>query len=228
MKNNIQILVSGDSISKSYKDERMIFSEASEYYKKAFFNRYFFAAEKVIRRMQKEPLQIIDAACGDGAGSAFLAEQFPQHKIFGVDISGQTIEDAIKIYSSRFSNLNYSIENVLDISKKVDVFISFETIEHIEKPEVNSFLDNIATKLLNPSGKFIVSTPRLRPRETTKRRESHINELYYQEFKYLLGVHFPMIEFYSFDRYANIVPDFSEAILMIAICSKWPETKVLI
>ena len=31
--------------------------------------------------------------------------------------------------------------------------------------------------------------PRLRPRESTKKRPGHINELCYQEFKYALGVH---------------------------------------
>ena len=68
--------------------------------------------------------------------------------------------------------------------------------------------------------------PRLRPRESTKKRPGHINELYYQEFRYTLGKYFPLTEFLSMDRYANIVPETQDANLMIGICYKWPMTKV--
>ena len=55
--------------------------------------------------------------------------------------------------------------------------------------------------------RVLFSSPRGRRRESTVRRPGHINELYYQQFRYTIGEYFPMVEFYSFDRYGNITPD---------------------
>lgn len=235
MKNYVQVLTDGNEVSRSYKDERMIYSEATASQRKAFFNRYFFVIEKVVNHLciyqlhnnRDSDLRIIDAACGDGAGSAFLAEQLPDCEIMGVDRDETTIRRAVEKYCPMFPNLKFEAKDVLDIGQRADVFVSFETIEHLENKKMHEFLEKIADELLYPVGKFVVSTPRCRPRESLKRRESHINELYYQQFKYDLGMYFPMTEFFSFDRYANIVPDNPEAIIMVAICSKWPETNIL-
>ena len=235
MNNNVQQLSSEDWSSKI---DRVFLPDANDYLRKYYFNRYFLVTEKVVRpHFRNEsmhymeggyncPPMIIDAACGDGAGSAFLAEQFPGWNVLGYDIDEDIIKYANREYASKYPNLIFTAKNIVDINARAcDVFVCLETIEHVERDVMDAFLANVAEQL-NPGGKFVVSTPRLRPRETTVKRPGHINELYYQEFKSILGMHFPMLEFYSLDRYGNVVPDSTDANLMIAVCSKFPETKV--
>jgi 2-polyprenyl-3-methyl-5-hydroxy-6-metoxy-1,4-benzoquinol methylase len=213
----------------SSKIDRIIVSESNPYTLKTYFNRYAFVAAKILKGYENEgtletPV-VIDCACGDGAGSAFLAEQFSGWDVSGIDIDQLAIDHANKTYQA--SNLKYFCMGIDSMAHPpADVFVSLETMEHITKRTMTRALERIAGELLKPGGVFVTSMPRLRPRESTVRRPGHINELYYQEFKYILGQHFPMLDFYCVDRYANIVPDSPDANCMIAICTKWPETKI--
>ena len=211
----------------SSKIERTFLPEATAYHHKIYFNRYFLICDKVFRHLPtSQRKNVIDVACGDGAGSAFIAEQFPQFDVLGVDIDKEIVEYATKTYCPRFDNLTYSAMSMEKIDVTADVVTSLETLEHVDNSIMHVFLDKVATTMLKPGGKFVVSMPRLRPREHTVKRPSHINELYAQEFKYTLGEYFPMMEFYSLDRYGNIIPETPDANLMVAICSKWPETSI--
>ena len=205
---------------------------ATPYNRKVLFNRYFFIAQKVVASYQRgpldqdeSPLTIIDAACGDGSGSAFLAEQFPFAKVIGVDLNKPQIDHAAR-YAEQFHNVEYRQCNLLDIDDTADIFCCMETLEHISPETMHAALEKIADRILRPGGRLAVSTPRLRPREHTKKRPGHINELYYQQFRYLLGEYFPVLEFVSLDRYANIVPETADANSTIGICYKWPTTGV--
>lgn len=233
MKNNVQNL---SSEAWSSEIDFIDLRKASDYEKKGYFNRYFFVAEKALatyRRyfpvMPDNPLTIVDAACGDGSGSAFLAEQFPNYKVIGIDLCKEAIALAKENYENRFLNLTYrcaAIQELADV--KADVFVCMETLEHVTHETMHQILKNIAETILYPGGRLVTSMPRLRPRESTKKRPGHINELYYQQFKYTLGEYFPMTEFFSFDRYANIVPDTPDANLMVGLCTKWCSTSVFI
>ena len=223
-KNMVQNLTAEDWSSKIV---RAFLPDANAYQRKSYFNRYFLVCDKVLRHLPSfGRFKLIDAACGDGAGSAFLAEQFPNMDVLGVDLDKEIIEYAFGTYASRFDNIRYRAMSIIDIEDTADIVVSFETIEHVSKDMMLEFLDKVSSHILNPGGKFVVSTPRLRPRESTVKRPSHINELYYQEFKFILAEYFPMMDFYSFDRYGNIVPDTPDASLMVAICSKWPVTGI--
>ena len=209
--------------------ERIFLPEATAYHRKLYFNQYFNVYDKVLRHLhagQYNRKKLIDVACGDGAGSAFIAEQFPNLDVLAVDIDKEIIEYATKTYASRFDNLRYMAMSMVDIEDTADVVISLETIEHVERDVMLKFLEKVSSRMLKPGGKFVVSTPRLRPRESTVKRPSHINELYYDEFKYILAEYFPMMEFYSFDRYVNVIPDTPDANFMVAVCSKFPATDI--
>ena len=207
---------------------------ANPYEKKGYFNRYFFVAEKAVAPYRRYPttetdmpLTIVDAACGDGSGSAFLAEQFPLWRIIGVDCCGEAIDLAKARYGGRFANVSFLNTTVQSLEGvKCDIFVSMETLEHVTNDTMHEILGKVAHDILLPGGRFVASMPRLRPRESTKKRPGHINELYYQQFKYELGGYFPFVEFYSFDRYANIVPDTPDANLMVALCRKWCRSNV--
>jgi 2-polyprenyl-3-methyl-5-hydroxy-6-metoxy-1,4-benzoquinol methylase len=221
MENNVQNLTDEDWSSK---DDRIVLSKANAYTRKTYFNRYAFAAKKIKEATPLVGDTIIDCACGDGAGSAFLAEQTGYY-VYGVDIDPVVIAKAIITYKDEL--LNYKVGNILDFDASgIAVFVCLETMEHINNEDMHKALKYINDNVLAPGGTFIVSMPRLRPRESTKKRPGHINELYYQEFKYTLGQYFPMIDYYSVDRYANIVPDSPDANCMIAVCTKWPDTEI--
>lgn len=119
-------------------------------------DRYKFAAN-YLKDLDKKGLMILDAACGTGYGSDILKETEP-NKIIGVDVSSEAIAYASKKYGN-----NICIFRVADIMNMAgfdndmfDAVVSFETIEHIEKPL--TFLENVK-RLLKRGGIFIVSTP---------------------------------------------------------------------
>lgn len=212
----------------SSKEDKILLANANPYTRKTYFNRYAFVASKILKGRETIGLghpTIIDCACGDGAGSAFLAEQFPRWNVIGIDIDPDIIKHAETLY--KMMNLEYQVQNIDGITHApADVFVCLETIEHVTREVMDRALSRIASELLKPGGTFICSMPRMRPRESTKKRPGHINELYYQEFKFVLGLYFPILEFFCVDRYANIVPDSPDANCMIAICQKWPHTKI--
>lgn len=214
----------------SSKIDRVYLPDADAYSRKYYFNRYFFVYEKVLKLLFtsrcafNKGISLIDAACGDGAGSAFLAEQFPDVTVLGVDIDKEIIQYASEKYVPQFPNLRYEAKSITDIDQRADVIVSLETIEHVTRDEMLKYLEKVSSDLLKPGGKFVVSTPRLRPRESTVKRPGHINELHYQEFRFILAEYFPMMEFYSLDRYGNVIPDTPDCNLMVAVCSKFPAT----
>jgi len=105
----------------------------------------------------KKFLNVLDAACGTGYGSDLL-KTISKEMVLGIDISNQAVDYANRKYGSKCCT--FSKVNVLDMQelhdKTFDLIVSFETIEHIANPL--KFLENIS-KLLSPSGYFVVSTP---------------------------------------------------------------------
>lgn len=97
---------------------------------------------------------ILDVACGTGYGM-FLLSSIAK-KVTGIDISKEALDYA--------SNIRYfcPVEFIkLDLNKdrisgKYDYIVSFETIEHLEKPE---FFMNQINDLLTDCGVFHFSIP---------------------------------------------------------------------
>lgn len=114
--------------------------------------RYAFAAS-IIKKGN-----VLDIACGEGYGSAYLSE-FSTH-IRGVDVSVSAIKNAKSRYGNKYKNLAYTASDALlflsNNKESFETIISFETIEHIKKYEEFLFL---IKKNLKKSGTFILSTP---------------------------------------------------------------------
>jgi 2-polyprenyl-3-methyl-5-hydroxy-6-metoxy-1,4-benzoquinol methylase len=101
---------------------------------------------------------ILDAACGVGYGTAFLASHPQTGKVFGVDASYDAIAHAINHYrgpKTEFQRKNLDDDRAL-FHLKFDLVVCFETLEHLVNDRL--FLSNIYG-LLKPSGIFIVSVP---------------------------------------------------------------------
>src|SRR5207249_9324746 len=97
--------------------------------------------------------RVLDIACGEGYGSAALARAGAA-SVVGVDISAEACEHARRKYGvdARVGRA----DRIPLPAGSIDVIVSFETIEHVERPE--SFL-NECVRVLAPGGALILSTP---------------------------------------------------------------------
>lgn len=118
--------------------------------------RYQFAA-KVLK--DDKAITLLDAACGVGYGSAYLAKQIDASNIVAIDRSA----DALKVAEANFSSpkIKFLTDDCHTLQAAAaygmfDTIVSFETFEHLPKP-----IDFLAAcyNNLKPSGKIIISTP---------------------------------------------------------------------
>jgi SAM-dependent methyltransferase len=148
------------------------------------WHRYHFAARWTAGK------RVLDVACGEGYGSAFLARSAAY--VAGVDVSPEAIAHAERTYA-RPGSLDFvqaSCTRLPFPDLSFDVAVSFETLEHIEGQE--AFLDELA-RVLKPGGVLVLSCPN-KLEYSDKRgfaNEFHVKELYREELAELVGARFP-------------------------------------
>jgi SAM-dependent methyltransferase len=147
------------------------------------FHRYVFALEFVRGR------RVLDAACGEGYGSALLATA-AQH-VTGVDVAGEAVEHAARRYQA--DNLSFRAADCTQLPFEDGSFecvVSFETLEHLEN---QAGLMREFRRVLQPGGFLLISTPdkAIYTDQQNNRNEFHVAELYRHDFEALLGDHFP-------------------------------------
>lgn len=152
-------------------------------------HRYLIARDAV------KNLCVLDIACGEGYGSAMLAETALQ--VFGVDISAMAIDHAQSVY--KMANLAFMVgaaDRIPLPDDSVDAVVSFETIEHHDKH--NEMLAEIK-RVLRPGGTLIVSSPDKKEFSEIPGHSNpfHVKELYAQEFRDLISSHFTTVRFYG-------------------------------
>ena len=100
--------------------------------------------------------KVLDIACGTGFGSYILASNGGAVEVLGCDVDERSVKYAS--YKNKHPHLSFSVQNaeIIRLEKKFDIVVSFETIEHLNKPE--AFLRNV-NEMLNDDGVFFVSTP---------------------------------------------------------------------
>lgn len=115
------------------------------------FARYMFAASFITNK------KVIDCSSGNGYGSYYLA-MHGAAQVTGVDIAEEAVNFAERHYAA--DNLQFVQSDATKLSdifsKEHDVYVCFETIEHLERPQE---LIAEAKKLLLDGGVFIVSCP---------------------------------------------------------------------
>jgi SAM-dependent methyltransferase len=141
-------------------------------------------------------MRVVDAACGEGYGSALLARAAAS--VVGADLSAQAIAHAKATYAG-VPNLSFAQAPCTKLplaDASADLFVSFETVEHIHEQE--EFLDEIA-RVLAPDGLLLLSCPN--KREYSDRRgfanEFHVKELYRDELESLISRRFPHSRWYG-------------------------------
>jgi len=147
------------------------------------FHRYVLAGELASGK------RVLDAACGEGYGSAHLART--AKTVIGVDVSQAAIAHASKRY--RADNLEFQLADACNLPFKDDEFeciVSFETLEHLED---QSGLLKEFRRVLEPGGFALISSPDKAVYSDRHQTENkfHVRELYRDELEALLGEQFP-------------------------------------
>lgn len=137
--------------------------------------------------------EVLDAGCGVGYGSAYLAEV--ASRVVGVDVSEEAIEYARRRYVR--PHLEFVVGDLLALEfddASFDAVCSFETIEHVA--EVERYLGQIA-RVLRPDGIFVVSTPRVDRTTRSPDNPFHRVELARADFEAALLSRFEEVELYG-------------------------------
>lgn len=146
-------------------------------------HRYYFAARLTAG------LDVLDIACGEGYGSAIMADR--ARRVIGVDISIETIQHArIKYLGTRALEFLVGDCTAMPLgSETVDVVVSFETIEHHDRHQ--EMMREIR-RVLRPGGLLIMSSPDRQNYSIAPEyhNEFHVKELFRDEFEELLREHF--------------------------------------
>jgi SAM-dependent methyltransferase len=139
---------------------------------------------------------VLDAGCGAGQGSAYLAQSGAK-EVIAIDISEEAIRYAYDHY--RLDNLRFSVMDCTYLGfgeKRFDFVCSIEVIEHLRDRE--RYLLEMH-RVLKPDGIFFLSTP-------NKRRSSptpgsmwpfHMKEFYPDELQQLLTSYFKQVDMWG-------------------------------
>ncbi len=153
------------------------------------WHRYCFAAP--IARGKR----VLDAACGEGYGSALLARDAAS--VIGVDIGTEAIAHANARYrDSRLHFVQGSVTALPLRDATIDVVVSFETIEHLsaQREMLAEF-----RRVLTADGLLVLSSPN-RPvynRDGAVANPFHVRELDRYELKALLDERFPQQQWHA-------------------------------
>ena len=157
-----------------------------------------------------EGKEVVDLGCGAGYGTYSLARL--ARSILGVDFSDEAVAYAAWCYEA--PGLRYEVGDVARLPQpggSFDAAVSFEVIEHLERPEA---LVEEATRLLKEDGVFVVSTPdkQTYSNERNSVNRHHSNEMYPLEFRELLERHFRHVRIYWQGALSGsiIIPDRAE------------------
>jgi len=152
-------------------------------------HRYAFARELVVGK------RVLDAACGEGYGSALLAASAAA--VTGVDRSAEAIAHARSRYVA--NHLDFQAADCLNLPFADDSFdcvVSFETLEHLADH------DRLLTefrRVLGPRGFLLLSSPdkAVYSDKLQNRNEFHVRELYRDQLESLLREHFPAFRMFG-------------------------------
>jgi len=186
--------------------------------------------------------RILDLACGVGYGARMLAQAAPNAKVFGVDLSLDTVRYARLHHNA--NNANFLPTNALALpfaDASFDLVVAFEIIEHVAQQ--SEMLAEVR-RVLKPDGLLIVSTPNRM--QSLGGNPFHVRELSESEFRDLLGTNFPSVEILyqgnvlaSYLSRGQVFPDLhelhngycavvgtpvrrDESLFMVAVCGRAP------
>lgn len=147
------------------------------------WHRYAWASSLVTDKV------VLDAACGEGYGSALLAHSAAS--VIGIDVDADTIAHACQRYAR--DGLRFECSDCLQLplaDDSVDVVVSLETLEHLSD---HDGLLREFRRVLKPDGLLVLSSPDRQQYSEASGYDNpfHAKELNREEFEALLAAHFP-------------------------------------
>lgn len=143
---------------------------------------------------------ILDIACGIGYGSEILLKNGKINTYHGMDVSAEAIF-AAKQYEIE-DTATFEIGSICAINSADNVYdtlISFETLEHIQDPEIG--IKEIV-RVLNDDGIFIGSVPTKEFDELVEKiygkNEFHISRFTYEKLSELLSKYFAQVKIFTY------------------------------
>jgi len=110
------------------------------------------------------PRRILDAGCGRGDFTVYLAQRFPEAEVIGADVDAERVA-VCQATADRMglSNVRYRLQDLtrLDPREPFDLIVSVDVLEHIV--EQQKALVNLAGALA-PGGHFYFHIPTIRTR----------------------------------------------------------------
>lgn len=146
--------------------------------------------------------RVLDAACANGYGSALLLEAGARF-VAGADIAPEAIAEAARLHR----NLPLLVADGIRLpfhSAAFDVFVSFETVEHVR--DDHAFVAE-ARRVVRQGGAFICSTPNRNLVNAGKSISDrpfnpfHVREYTRDELRRLLASQFATIEWFGQREY---------------------------
>jgi len=145
----------------------------------------------------KEGTIVLDAGCGSGYGTHFLAKNAKIKAIVGIDISPRAISFANKHFRT-----NNCIFLQMDVTKLkfrynfFDAVISFDVIEHLSEANQRKFIDEVR-RIVKPTGMLIIGCPNAKV--SMGNNPFHVKELTMSEFHDLLHQYFEYVKLFGQD-----------------------------
>lgn len=149
--------------------------------------RYAFALPHVARAT------VLDAGCGVGYGSAFLAET--AERVVGLDVSGDAIAYAQRRYV--LPNVEFAVADLTALELpdgSFDAICMFEVIEHLADREA-ALAE--AVRVLRGDGVLFVSTPQVERTTESPANPYHHVEYARDDFRALLGRFFGEVDLFG-------------------------------
>ena len=141
-----------------------------------------------------EDLEVVDLACGEGYGTAALADRAAH--VIGVDANPEAFEHARLKYER--PGIRFVRDLVENFDRPVDAAVFLQTIEHLEDP--GAVLDRMRS-ILRPGGTAYVSTPNVLtlagPGAEKSGNPWHVREYRAEEFRALCAAHFEHVELFG-------------------------------
>jgi 2-polyprenyl-3-methyl-5-hydroxy-6-metoxy-1,4-benzoquinol methylase len=141
-------------------------------------------------------LKVIDMACGEGYGTAVLAQR--AGSVVGVDANPEAHEHARLRYTA--PNVRFARDLVETFDEPADAVVFLQTIEHVQNPD--EILERFKTlTAASANSVAFVSTPNvltLAPEGAEKSGNPwHVKEYRPEEFRALCAAHFSRVEMYG-------------------------------
>jgi SAM-dependent methyltransferase len=136
---------------------------------------------------------VLDAGCGVGYGTAYLAEVAAS--VVGVDVSAEAIAYAARRYAGPRVSFRQMDVTALELTNaSFDVVCSFETLEHVN--DAGAAVRE-AARVLRPGGVYAVSTPHVARTCASPANPFHATEYSPDDFAALLRGSFEQVDLFG-------------------------------